>query len=437
MSENIFNNFSKQDVKLHYLLKKTDLELLYSLANPFSKKDEFFLQKINKMKKKTQEQTRNSVNLFESTNSLIKPKRRKSNFGQLLNSDQKSKLNTKRNSEVKTKLDDVAYKRVSQSLPKNVKVSDLNILSKLYKMDKRYNKIINGELDKEIIVIDKNKKLNRLPKNDKNITTDINCDSKKVYRLIKVDNQIFNNCTIKNKTIYDIKPLNKLNEKGRCIFQTFFEKKNPKSETEPNILLNDFNIKNDNKILVKNFTTYYTHKTESTEAHTEFKKSKSSTYNKKKEIKKLNRVINLKSLYKQLPKSQQVNNLRIFYLKDGSGASRGAKIKFLKTTYPVEMIKPLSTQKSIKIIKGSKTEKKFDSVIKKYDVNHYALDIEKRKNMIEINKMNHMQKNIINNIKNEFHILNKKLFDRNCFDPEELPEFPDNKKVINENLGKI
>ena len=430
MSDSFFDNFPKQKAELHYLLKKSDLELLYSLANPFSKKEEFFLQKIQKIKNKTQEQAKSNINLLETNNFSIKPKSKKSTVSQLLCSPKKSKLVSKRNPEDQNKVNSAAYKRVSQSLPKNVKVADLNFLCKLYKMDRRYNKIINGELDKELVVRDKIRKFHHLPKKDKKLNTETDFNSKKVYRLIKTDNHTFSNCVINDKTIYDIKPLNKLNEKGRCVFPTFTEVQNRITDTEPNLIIKDFPTKNDSKRLLKNISSFC-EKSDSSEKNYDIKTSKRLASDEN-ELTKFNRKFNLKSLYNQLPKSQKANNLRIFYLNDGTGVSRGAKIKFLKTTYPVEMIKPLSTQKSYKLIKGSNAEKKFDKIIKRYETNHYALDIKKRKNILEMNKMNLMQKNIVNKIKKEFFILDKRLFDKNYFNPEELPEFPSNNKEINE-----
>ena len=430
----MFNNFPKKQAKLHYLLKKTDMELLYSLANPFSKKDDIFLQKIKKMKNKIQEQNKNNNNALESNN-FIKPKPKKSTVNQIVNSEKKSKFNQKRNPDNLNDVNGAAYKRVSQSLPKNVKVADLNILSKLYKIDRRYNKIINGELDKELVVRDKIRKFKRLSKNDKILKTESDLISKKIYRLIKVDNHTFNNCIINDKTIYDIKPLNKLDEKGRCTFPIFNEEKEKINETEPNIISKDFRKRNiNNNFLIKNSTTY-SQKSNNSEKNLDIKNNICSPSDKNE--RKFKRKINLKDLYNELPKSQQTNNLKIFYLSDGSAFSRGAKIKFLKTTYPVEMIKPLSTQKSYKLIKGSKAEKKFDKIIKRYEANHYALDVKKRKNMIQINQTNIAQKNIINKIKNEFLILDKQLFDKNYFNPEELPDLPVDTETINVNLGKI
>lgn len=112
--------------------------------------------------------------------------------------------------------------------------------------------------------------------------------------------------------------------------------------------------------------------------------------------------IHLEKLYKDLPRFEKIKskNIYTYYEEDGRGVTRGEKIKFLKTTYPVNILKPLNTQKSFKLI--NTPEKKIEKIYKKFPINHYNLDILNKNNKILLKKYNHLQNNIGKKIRKEF-----------------------------------
>ena len=71
-----------------------------------------------------------------------------------------------------------------------------------------------------------------------------------------------------------------------------------------------------------------------------------------------------------MPTFEKKKNKNIFiYYKNGVGVSRGEKIKFLKTCYPINLVKPMDTQNYFKI-KMQKIKKKKEIVINKFPVNN-------------------------------------------------------------------
>ena len=423
--QNMLNFKTNDEARLRYLFNQSDYDLLHSIANPFSKKDYDFLQKMRKIKQKTSEKSHDnellkqkrvnknnilSQQIINTNTSMSSEEKNPKNFSSNSNKFRKNSLNKKAN-------------RIF-SLPKNYKVTDIQNVQKLFKNNKKYKNLLKGALDKELVVKDRvknysqysmdsknfpNINLSNYSKNNRYLKTENNSlDSRKIYRVVKVDNNIFNNCIIGQKMIYDITPLNKLNEKGHCTFSSNSNKKNENQESKKK-----FHIK-----------------TSSTGSNpiSSYSSKKSDSSNKEQPIRiSKNGRINLQNLYdKEFPKP--LHNLQTFYESDGTGASRGAKILFLKTTYPVEIIKPLSTQKSFKINIEAKTEKQLDSIMKKYNANHYGLDVVNRENMSKIGQMNNLQKSIILKMRKEFLALHKKIFDVNNYDDKELLGFNDNAK---------
>ena len=121
----------------------------------------------------------------------------------------------------------------------------------------------------------------------------------------------------------------------------------------------------------------------------------------KNDSKRLNNNFDLKKLYKDIPNYEKSKNIYMYY-KDGVSVTRGEKLKFLKTTYPINLIKPLETQKALKLKFYNNIEIKKEKLSKKFSINHYNLDILNRNNQKLIKDMNCIQNDLCDKIKNEF-----------------------------------
>lgn len=396
----------KKETKIERLISSFDYELFHKLANPFSKKDDNFLQRMKEVKRMCSPPPITHNKKSNSTSHKKYDSGSVNNLKSFLKkNNDKNDIPTKKNKSNTTskKIIEFSFKRGNRT--KKVKVTDIKYLNILEKMDLRYNKILKGELDKEIISRNYIRKLTNLSKGsqDNMFKTENNFhNNKKIYHSVKVNNHIFNNCIVNNKVIYDIKPLNQLTNKGCCQFPSYTEG----------------NEKNNEEIIFppKNLKLGKIDKSDTTPKSPFILRDVSSVEKKRK------KKLNLNRLYKELPASNH-NCLRTFFEGDGSGAARGAKIKFLKTVYPIEIIKPLATQKSYMIAHGDKSEKKMAKNIKRYNSNHYNLDIKNRKNMNEISKMNSLQRRIVDKIQKEFYLLNSKICSKNSFDKTEVDDF--------------
>ena len=135
-------------------------------------------------------------------------------------------------------------------------------------------------------------------------------------------------------------------------------------------------------------------------------------------IKNVKRNFDLNNLYQDLPSVFEKNknkNIFIFY-ENGVQVTRGEKIKFLKTSYPVNLIKPLNTQKIYKLKMPDGIRKRNGKIIKKYPVNHYNLDILNRNNKKILDNLNDLQNSLSDKIKKEFLILYNSINDNNIKD---------------------
>ena len=152
-------------------------------------------------------------------------------------------------------------------------VSSTKINSKL--TNKKIFKNLRDELNKEIVIYDRDKFGNLIKKNVMNNTDDsieineiirenrIKMRSKKekeenkIIDRLYIGNHVINNCKIKNMTVYDIRPLNKTKQKASCHFsmtENSFAPKNLHSknfkitnlmlETNPNSNTNSLTRKN-------------------------------------------------------------------------------------------------------------------------------------------------------------------------------------------------
>ena len=336
-------------------------------------------------------------------------------------------------------------------ISKKQSIIDIEKKAKLSKLSKDYNKILKGKLDKELVINSQYKNNNEKEDNNLNANininkgysseeskiiplinlnnkTDINNTNKinQIYRYIKADNKIFNNCFIRKKIIYDIKPLNRLKEKGRCNFPKNLIDEKYKTEStsvtkdsffNKNIFFRDKFVENGNSTSYNtNFNLYKEEPYSNINKDENINKRHSNRFFSER-IKKDNNTnlrnnFQLSDLYKDLPAFEKKKNKNIFiFYKNGVGVSRGEKIKFLKTCYPINLVKPMDTQNYFKIKMPKYIEKKKEIIINRFPVNHYNLDIINKNNIRQINALNKIQNSISNKIKNEFNLLYNSIID--------------------------
>ena len=289
----------------------------------------------------------------------------------------------------------------------------------------KYLHILSGTLDKELYLEkEKNKEMENIKKLEEKKNLNKNIENKKKNKIDKLKiidsiylgKSVINNCVLRNKIIYDIKPLNQSNQKGKCCFQN--EEKsnineNYDSYTSRNIFnsinhsnngnnnLFRLNSSNDN---IKNLKKQII--IEDSKQNEKIKLSKNNKNANKNKLKKLKEIVGEIPLNKLLSKDISeftLPNMKTFYGKEYGSMIRGEKIKFLKTCYPVKFIKPILTQKGY-IVKPDTISKKVinHKKKKKFSANHYNLDIMKKENINEIKRTKEEMKVIKRNIIHAF-----------------------------------
>ena len=334
---------------------------------------------------------------------------------------------------------------------------------------KRTLKKLKIELDKELIENDKynksRKNINDLQnkKKLKKIRSEIRAkkekEEEKIIDILYIGNNIFNNCKIKNKTIYDIRPLNKTKQKASCRFDSENNSKSNINDNEIKIITKSESNKKIPDIKINNNTNYLTQKSlkyfrnsysEIYSTNTNFqnnnitiqvnddngdrtnnnkklenyelsekelinklKINKDENYKKNinielnKVIRQLNKNKRKKEIYENIfynsNKKENINknfldfidlsllakeivdnekykkNLHSFFSKEEENVMRGEKIKFLKTCYQIKLVKPLLSQHTYEFKKTPSTKKIFSPKKKQFPVNHFYLDILKKK----------------------------------------------------------
>ena len=440
-------------ISLRHALNKTQYYIFYIFADPLKLTSDELYKKINainnvdnnlkyyiyKNKRKiknllSEEKSWSQIRKNIVTTNSVNYSKEKS-IHNLQDATKEQNINNKNNNELtntkflKNLQIDNGKNNNKRSINKTSKIIEFNKFAKLTKLNNEYKKIVKGKLDEELVVntqigkasnenikisralTEKNKKVPLMQlKND----IDKNSSSLKeqIFKSLKADNKIFNNCLIKKKIIYDIKPLNKLKEKGKCNFpkeetdtknktgstsltkNSFFERNIFSEEINKHCNLTSKNNTKDNFYKENSFNNIKIKK------HDKNKHSKSFGLSEK-EKNKTTRFFHLKNLYKDLPTFEKKKNIFIYY-KNGVGVSRGEKLKFLKTSYPMNLIKPLDTQQFFKLKMPNKIRKNNGIIIKKFPVNHYYLDIINRNNKKLIKDINSIRNNISEKIKTEF-----------------------------------
>lgn len=188
--------------------------------------------KSSKISNSNQNKTVRKFRLSETN--AIKDKIELINFKNLKNesnlySNQQSEnkmINISQNNNIETK--DKKTTKIKRA------VSSTKINSKI--TNKKIFKSLRDELNKEIVMYDKDKFGNTIKKNIMNNTDDsieINeiirknrnimrskkeIEENKIIDRLYIGNHVINNCKIKNMTVYDIRPLNKTKQKASCHF---------------------------------------------------------------------------------------------------------------------------------------------------------------------------------------------------------------------------
>ena len=282
------------------------------------------------------------------------------------------------------------------------------------KIHQKYLQILRGVLDKELYneKYDKDKKRIQDNKKNKTITQrninnlkESNTEKNKTNMVdIIYGKSLINNCILRDKMIYDIKPLNKSEQKGRCYYP--IEDNNDYALTDRNII----NISNDIPISEKQIFNKQIEKNINKSINNN---NCIKDYNIKR-IKEIGEIPLNTILGKDIPQHMIGTNLKTFYGRGSGDMIRGEKIKFIKTCYPVKFIKPILTQKCYVLKSGNL---KIDSSNHKNKRNYF--------NTTDVNSFKRKAQNkIIKNVKKELKSIREKIFKEfNWFDEQKSKLF--------------
>ena len=233
MNKNIEKNIS-----LNKALNKTQYNIFYKFADPFKISPNELYKKINAINNVDnnikyyiyKNKNKNRKIISEDKNSITKrknnctinsinniyPKHSDSYFKRkdLKNKDMnKEKIISNESQSFKKDISINNNKYNIINTPKKSSIAKFGKYIKLSKLNNDFNQIIRGKLDKEVVInqnteynIEKNKN-NRvlLSEKGKKIPSlkfnNIFDNKNEIYRLIKADNKIFNNCILKKKNI--------------------------------------------------------------------------------------------------------------------------------------------------------------------------------------------------------------------------------------------
>lgn len=234
IDKNENNNFINDYIEYHFQKEtKKFSKLKYNLTNTTSKK-------LSKIK---------SYNTIESTNKQIFPC---ININQnQMNSNSKKSNNYYSSIKISKRILSKNNLDENVNALSNIKKDEVNIDNdnaiKRQSISKKSNKKIienlKNELDKELIINEKNNDEGIIKSRNKKIKknrTEIKIEralrekeEEKIIDILYIGNNIINNCKIKNKIIYDIRPLNKTKERGTIHFLSENDSK-PTSEIQSN-----------------------------------------------------------------------------------------------------------------------------------------------------------------------------------------------------------
>lgn len=376
----LFNKIDYDDFKIRNNFYKGNITKVNSYL---SKINNQYLKKNIKLGKYNDESTKIKIGHLNKLNSL----KLNLKLNQLKNSPYLSskKLNYK-----KTLTNDKSQKHKK--------------LNKHTKTHLKYIKILRGVLDKELYneKFDKDKKRTNDKKNKtltqrniNNISEKKNIEKNKINIVdsIKYGKSFINNCILRNKLIYDIKPLNKSNQKGKCYFP--IEDNNNYAMTDRNII----NVSNDIPIIANKLLNRQNKKIINKQKNNNIIKEYNFC-----RIKELREIPLNSLLSKDIPQHLKGPNLKTFYGRGSGDMIRGEQIKFIKTCYPVKFIKPLLTQKGYIIKTKHLHTNSFDKkIIKRNPFNCFETNsYNKKKTKTLIKNVNEELKDIKDKILKEF-----------------------------------
>ena len=400
------NESQESDKYFKYLFNKVEFDKLKVHSNFYRKNinkiNSFIINKKNsnsksnlKTKKilKEKEEINQKITKIYPFNSYNSPKTNK-------------KLDEIQDSPIESKK--IIFNKKLSQIRKNKKLKTLN---KPTKIQQKYLKILKGVLDNELYdekignkTNEKVKTLIQRNRNNLNKKSQENNKEKNNINFIdsiQIGKYIINNCILRNKIIYDIKPLNKSEQKGKCFFH-YEDNNNINSNiTDRNTIINSIN---NNSICETNIINK--EKTQKKEKDKNINKLLNNIQDSKiNKIKKICEIPLNSLLSKDISPNLKSLNLKTFYGRGSGDMMRGEKIKFIKTCYPVKFIKPLLTQKGY-ILKShnlSSLSKEINQYKNKNNIyNNIVLRKFKRKNDIKIKSVKDELKIIKRNIFNAF-----------------------------------
>ena len=254
------------------------------------------------------------------------------------------------------------------------------------KANKKYNKILDGFLNREFV--------DRKDENANNKNTSLKMNGKKID-LLNVGKYKFHNCTLKEKIIYEVKPVNKYNQKGHCSFRENTDENYTSLPSNKSIkhFYHDQSLDINDRNPFSNFVTYPRNNTDQNQNKSYNNKTKNCHY--KDKLKK----VSLNLLVNDLPAKIPVTKMKTFFGEDGSDLIRGETMKFMKKAIPVKIIKAMASQQIFKLGNKKYSAKKNSIKMKKFNItNQYYLDILYKENEKNIKKAENKMKLFKDNV---------------------------------------
>ena len=303
-------------------------------------------------------------------------------------------------------------------------------INKHIKTHKNYLKILHGSLDNESYNDKTEKEKKKI--NEKNIKTfdqrnrdvlnkkfikNLKMNKENILDSLQIGKFTYNNCLLKDKIIYDIKPLNKYEQKGKCFFPSYENKDNSKLDNNNNYSCSNIFNKKENEYISLDYIPTLENENNKVLYKEKFIINKTLNNNiKENKINTINEIgeIPLKCILGK-DSSQELRRptLKTFYGRGAGNIVKGEKMKFIKTLYPVQFVKPLLTQHGY-ILKSKKLPNKFkNKKDEKNKLSNFVLNNFKKKEKFKIKRVKEELKTIKKDIMNVFDCFEeqkKKLF---------------------------
>ena len=268
---------------------------------------------------------------------------------------------------------------------KHKPLRNIRKLNKSNKMLKKYLKILYGELDKELYNDNENNNSRKIYARTHKTTREGRQNETNFIDSVNYGKTVINNCILKNKMIYDIKPLNKSKQKGQCVFplKSKISGGIPNDKTEEIFDYKSKLKKFDNKIKSRNQGNII-------------------------KIKEIGQIPLNSLVYKNDKHHLKGIKVKTLFGRTTRYIVRGETIKFLKTCYPVQLIRPLLSQKSY-LLKDNFSQRIFNNRNKNKNIrkkfNRTENNTFRSRFNNDIKEINKQLKDIKDNINQEFKCL--------------------------------